>query len=102
MGANPDIKLAELKKTKCLDAAYAAGVRVTAPAVDELEFITTGNPEVVVKRKSGPLFAPASPKAFEPIKGEEVQMCAGMALSMAYPPRLVAVRNPAGAWEVVY
>lgn len=101
LGANPDVKLAELKKSRCLDKAYAAGVRLAAPAADDMEFVTTGNPEVVVRGRSGPLFAP-DPKAFERIKGDEVQMCAGMALSMAYPPRLVVVRNSAGVWEVVY
>jgi len=29
-------------------------------------------------------------------------MCAGMALAVVYPPRLVVVRTPNGNWEVVY
>jgi hypothetical protein len=29
-------------------------------------------------------------------------MCAGVALSIAYPPHLAFVRAPAGAWELVY
>lgn len=97
----PEIKLAELRKAKCLDKAYAAGVRVPVPAAGDLEFVTTGNPEVVVRSKSGMLY-PFDEHSFARLKGEEMQMCAGMALSMAYPPRLVVVRNPSGAWEVVY
>ena len=61
----------------------------------------TGNPEVVVRRKGRELFA-LDPKAFERIKGDEMQMCAGMTLSMVHAPQLVVVRTPSGAWEVAY
>src|SRR5262249_48145183 len=101
LAANPELDIAEARKKKCLDAAYSAGLRMAAPAAGELEFVTTGEPEVVVRRKNGPLFAP-DPTAFAKIKGEEMQMCAEMLLAAAYPPRLVAVRMPSGAWEVVY
>jgi hypothetical protein len=40
-------------------------------------------------------------KAFEKIKGDDKQMCAGMTLSVVYPSRLVVVRSPGGTWEVV-
>lgn len=99
--ANKNIDLAAVQKIKCLDAAYAAGIRVGARPVDELEFATTGNPEVVVRSKKGDLYA-LDPKAFERIKGDDMQMCAGMILSVLYPPRLVAVRAPSGEWQVVY
>ena len=94
-------RIAKIRKAKCLDAAYGAGVRFSAPPPAELEFVTTGNPEVVVRRKGGELFA-LDPKAFERIKGDEKQMCAGMTLSMVYASQLVVVRTPAGAWEVAY
>jgi hypothetical protein len=89
-----------VRKAKCLDAAYKAGVRVAAPSADQLEFVTTGNPEVVVRRKSGELFA-LDPKAFEGIKGE-AQMCAEMTVATVYPPQLVVVRMQNGGWEAVY
>jgi hypothetical protein len=94
--------IAAIKKSKCLEAAYAAGVRVAVPTVDQLDFSLTGNPEVVVTRKFGALFDLGGPALFAKIKGDETQMCAGMVLSMAYPPRLSLVHTPAGAWEVVY
>ena len=94
------IDIAAMRKAKCLDKAYAAGVRIAPPAVEDLEFHATGNPEVVVARKGGPLY-PADPKPFERIKGDEAQMCAGIALSVAFPPQIIAVRQPAGGWEVV-
>ena len=76
-------------------------MRVTAPQVGELEFTTTGGPEVLVTRKNGTLFG-LDEKTFAVVTDEDTQMCAGMALSVIYPGRLVAVRNPAGAWEIVY
>lgn len=94
------IDIPGVRKAKCLDKAYTAGVRIAPPPAEELEFTPTGNPEVVLGRKGGPLFAPDS-KAFERIKGDEAQMCAGIALSVAYPPQLIVVRQPDGSWQTV-
>ena len=91
-----------MKAAKCLDKAYAAGARIAAPPAAEIEFVTTGSPEVVVRAKQGMLFFPADMSVFEKITDEDVQMCIGMALSVVYPPRLVVVRSAAGAWEVAY
>ena len=96
------LDLAAIKKSKCLDSAYAVGIRVAAPAIEQMDFSLTGNPEVVVGRKGGALFDTGSPELFGKIKGDENQMCAGMVMSVTYPPRLSFVRSPAGAWEVVY
>jgi hypothetical protein len=98
---NESLKVDDVRKARCLEAVYKLGVRVTAPPAGELEFTTTGGPEVVVTRKSGPLFG-LNEKAFAPVKDEEAQTCAGMALAVIYPGRLMAVRKPDGAWEVVY
>jgi hypothetical protein len=92
----------KIKQAKCIEAAYAAGVRLDAPKADQLEYVTTKQPEVVVRRKGRHLFAPVDASAFGKIEGEEQQMCAGIALSLAFPPKLVAVRGPDGAWKVVY
>ncbi|MCX7109322.1 MAG: hypothetical protein NTX45_04135 [Proteobacteria bacterium] len=96
----PGINLAAARKAKCLDKAYAAGVRMAPPSPAELEFVTTGNPEIVVRRKEGPLFQPDR-QAFARIKGDELQMCAGILLSLVYPPQLTAVHKPDGLWEAV-
>ena len=98
---NESLKVDDVRKARCLEAAYQAGVRVTAPQVGELEFTTTGGPEVVVRRKSGTLFG-LDEKTLAPVKDEETQTCVGMTLSMIYPGRLVAVRRPDGEWEIVY
>jgi hypothetical protein len=71
------------------------------PAAADLEFSTTGAAAVVVARKGGWLY-PFDQKSFARVKGEQVQMCAGIALSVAYPPRLVVAKTPDGKWEVVF
>jgi hypothetical protein len=102
VAANSEFNVAELREAKCLDAAWDAGIRVVAPQPDQLELVTTSGPEVVVRSKSGNLFAPADMAAFEKIEDGDAQMCIGAALSVVFPPRLVVVKDPTGAWEVVY
>ena len=101
LASKPEVHLAEIRKMGCLDKAYAAGVRVPVPAAAELEFSTTGSAVVVVARKGGGLY-PFDRKSFAKLKGEEMQMCAGIVLTMTYPPRLVVAKAPDGRWEVVY
>lgn len=96
------VDIAQIRKLKCLDAAHAAGVRIVAPPAEQLDFVTTGHPEVVIRGKRGNLFGPGDEKPFDRIKGERMQMCAAMTLATAFPPHLVAVRSgPSGAWQVV-
>ncbi|MCW5889134.1 MAG: hypothetical protein KIT14_01140 [bacterium] len=101
IASNERLDVDEVKEARCLDAAYAAGVRLRAAPEAQLEFSTTGGPEVVVRRRDGLLFE-TERAAFERIAGgEEMQMCAGMALSVVFPARLVAVRRPDGTWEAL-
>jgi hypothetical protein len=101
LAAKPEIQVAEIRKLGCIEKAHAAGVRVPVPAAAELEFSTTGSAAVVVARKSGSLY-PFDRKAFARLKGEDAQMCAGISLSIAYPPKLVVAKAPDGRWEVVH
>jgi hypothetical protein len=96
------LNLAELRESKCLDAAYEAGIRIAAPPEDGIDLVLTGNPEVLIRAKEGMLYFPADMAAIEKITDPEVQMCIGAALMAAYPPRLAVVRGASGAWEVVY
>ncbi len=95
------LDLAGIQKSKILNKGYAAGIRVGAPAADKLDFVLTGNPEVVIRSKAGALFQ-IDPKAFGRIKGDELQMGLAMVLGVLYPPQLVAVRDAAGKWALVY
>ncbi len=98
---NESLKVDDVRRARCLEAVYKLGVRITAPQAGELEFTTTNGPEVMVTRKNGSLFG-LDEKTFAAVKDEETQMCAGMALSVIYPGRLVVVRKPTGGWEIVY
>jgi hypothetical protein len=100
LAATPNVRIDEIRKRKCVEAAHKAGVRVVAVTPGEIDYVTPGGPEVVVRGKRGALYRPDE-GALEKIKGEEMQTCAGMALMAVYPPRLVAVRTPNGNWEVV-
>lgn len=95
------IDVVALKEAKCLDKAYEAGARIASPPAAEVEFLLTGNPEVVIRAKNGNLFFPADMSAFQRITDEDVQMCIGMAFSVIYPPRIMVVRSASGAWQVI-
>lgn len=102
LGKDWHMDLDELKKGKCLDQAYAAGIRIAAPPQNQLDFAITGNQEVMVTLKEGAALFPFDEKSFERIKDFDVKMCASIVLPLAFPRRLVVVRPPSGAWEVVY
>jgi hypothetical protein len=99
---NEHLRLADVKQLKCLDAVYAEGLRLKVPPAAQLEFVTTGQAEVVVRRKGGEMLYDADTSVFDRIKDEDVQMCAGVTLAAVYPPRLIAVRAPDGTWQVPY
>jgi hypothetical protein len=99
---NENIQLPVVKKIKCVEKAYAAGIRVVAATPDKIDFVTTGNAEVVIQGKGVELYTVPNPKLLDKLKGNELQMCAGMTLYLAYPPRIAVVRMPTGEWKVVY
>lgn len=101
LDGRPELQLGEIRKAKCLDKAHAAGVRITAPAAADIEFATTGSAAVVVSRKNEPLY-PLDPNSFTRIKGDNLRLCAGMTLSIAYPAQLVVAKSPAGSWEIAF
>jgi hypothetical protein len=97
-----NIDLDGIRKAKCLDRGYAAGLRIKSQPIDRIDFILTGNQEVIIMGKGDSLFLLEDPKVIDRINGDEMQMCVFMTLSALYPPRLVVVRSPAGVWEVVH
>jgi len=95
------LDVAGIKKAKILDKAYSAGLRMAAPAAGTLDFVLTGNPEVVVRSTTGNLF-PLDPEALSKIKGDELQLGLSMVLPALFPPQVVAVRDASGKWSIVY
>jgi hypothetical protein len=100
--SHPEMQLAEIRKMKCMDAAWAAGIRVAPVPAEQLVFDAGGGPEVMIRGSKGALYDFGDRARFEKIPGDDLQMCAGVVLSVAYPPRLAVVRAPSGGWEVVY
>lgn len=96
------VNIARVKDAKCLDKAYAAGMRIAAAPADQIEFTTTGGAGVVLRSKSGQLFAPSDPTVFEKLQDDEMQMCVAVALFGVYPAQMAVVHAPSGAWEVAY
>jgi len=102
IATNGGIDVDAVRKEKCLEAAWEAGIRIAAAPAGKIEYLTTGNAEVVVRAKDGPLFLPENAAAFDTITDPELQMCIGSALSGVYPPRLIVVRSKDGTWNVAY
>lgn len=96
------VDVSEIRSSGCLGVVYDAGLRIVAPADDQIEFSMTGKPEVIVTGHDGALFRPADPSVFMRVQDPEVQRCAGLVLFLAFPPRLSFVHTPEGKWEVVY
>jgi hypothetical protein len=102
LAAHPEIQLAEVRKLKCLDAAWTAGIRVAPVPAEQLVFETGSGPEVLVHGSKQGLYDFGDRAKLANIPGDDMQMCAAMVLSVAYPERVAVVRNPSGGWEVAY
>lgn len=93
----------EARKIRCLEEAYSAKLIPNSSVPTQLEFVFTGNPEVVVRRKGGGnLFLEIDLKAYARIKDEGAQDCARLAIITLYPNRMAFVHDPAGGWRLVY
>ena len=97
---NPQLIVSDIRKLKCLDKAYATGARISLENEADIEFTTSGGPAVVVSGKKGQLYR-GDAKKFSKLKGD-AGFCAAVALTVAYPPRMVLVKTPAGKWEQIY
>ncbi|HYC00744.1 MAG TPA: hypothetical protein VEC57_16545 [Candidatus Limnocylindrales bacterium] len=98
---NPALEADVMRKQKCLEKAYEAGVRIAAVDAAKMQFATTGSAAVVVRGPKGGLYYPPDPEKFGKIMGDELQMCASAALYVAFPPRLLVAKAPNGSWEVL-
>lgn len=99
LAADSRVDAAELRKLKCVEKAHRAGLKVKGPAAGQLIIALTGNQEVVLRVKSGPLYAPVDESIFEKIKDESIMRCMIPVVEVLFPEKLLAVKNPSGAWE---
>jgi len=101
LGRVPNLEVTEIKKIRLLEKCNELGIRIAALPSDQLDFVITGNPEVVVRGKGAELFHAVDQTALSRL-GESDQMAVMMVFSVLFPQRIVAVRTPSGKWEAVY
>ncbi len=99
LAADQRVDAADLRKSRCVEKTHAAGLKVKGPAAGALDMVLTGNAEVVLRAKSGSLYAPVDESLFDRIKDESVMRCMMPVLEVLFPQSLLVVKNPAGAWE---
>ncbi|WP_259723757.1 hypothetical protein [Synechococcus sp. CS-1332] len=96
--------LPAMRGERCLERGHAAGVRLAAPALDQVRLITTGSP-VVVARGVGPsLFRPANLPGTEARLAalpEDAGFCFAVATGVLFPPQLLLVKGPGGQWRAL-
>lgn len=97
--ADPRVDGAELRKRKCVEKAFATGLRVKGPAAGHLEIVLTGKQEVVLRAKEGPLYNPVDESIFGKIKDQSIMRCLIPVMEVLFPERLIAVKDPSGVWE---
>lgn len=102
LGGVEGLDAAQVRKQGCLDKAYAAGIRIGAPAPEQVEFLTTGQPEVVLQSRSESLYQLDLDLLRRKIRDGKTQECLGAVLTALYGPRAAAVHDPAGGWKIVY
>jgi hypothetical protein len=102
LGGVDGLDMAQLRKLRCLDKGYAAGLRVGAPAPEQVDFIASGQPEVMLQARGQSLYALDFDLLRKKIKDEKTQECLGTVLMTLYGPQAAAVHDPAGGWKLVY
>lgn len=93
-----------MRRERCLERGHAAGVRLLAPAPDQVRLITTGSP-VVVARGAGPSLFPLAnlpgSEARLAALPDDVGLCVAVVTGVLSPPQLLLVKGPHGQWRVL-
>lgn len=89
-----------LRQARCLERGYAAGLRVTPAAPDQLRFHAGSLPAVLVGgARDGPLFRLTFPTSLPETLGEDGAICLSIAVALLFPPHLIGIRDGAGGWR---
>jgi hypothetical protein len=93
-----------MRRERCLERGHAAGVRLLAPAPDQVRLITTGSP-VVVARGAGPSLFPLANRPGSEARlaalPDDVGLCVAVATGVLSPPQLLLVKGPDGQWRLL-
>ncbi len=94
----------EVRRLACLEAGYAAGMRVAAPAEADLQLVTTGSPVVVARGAGEFLFRfpsePGMAERYEAIPNDK-GFCLAISFNMLFPKRLFLVKGVDGQWQIL-
>ncbi len=93
-----------MRRQRCLERGHAAGVRLAAPAPDQVRLITTGSP-VVVARGAGPSLFPLAnlpgSEARLAALPDDVGLCVAVVTGVLSPSQLLLVKGPDGQWRML-
>lgn len=93
-----------MRRERCLERGHAAGVRLLAPAPDQVRLITTGSP-VVVARGAGPSLFPLAnlpgSEARLAALPDDVGLCVAVVTGVLSPSQLLLVKGPDGQWRML-
>ncbi len=93
-----------MRRERCLERGHDAGVRVLAPAPDQVRLITTDSP-VVVARGGGPSLFPLAnlpgSEARLAALPDDVGLCVAVVTGVLSPSQLLLVKGPDGQWRLL-
>ncbi len=94
----------EIRRLACLEAGYAAGMRVAAPAEADLQLVTTNSPVVVARGTGEFLFRfpnePGMAERYAAIPNDK-GFCLAISFNMLFPKRLLLVKGVDGQWQML-
>lgn len=98
------LDMPEVRRLGCLEAGYATGMRVAAPAEADLRLVTTNSP-VVVARGTGEFLMsfpnqPGMAERYEALPNDK-GFCLVISFNMLFPKRLLFVKGVDGQWQIL-
>lgn len=98
------LDMPEVRRLGCLEAGYATGMRVAAPAEADLRLVTTNSP-VVVARGTGEFLMsfpdqPGMAERYEALPNDK-GFCLVISFNMLFPKQLLLVKGVDGQWQIL-
>ena len=98
------LDMPQVRRLACLEAGYATGMRVAAPADADLKLITTGSPVVVARGVGDFLMSfphqPGMAKRYGALPNDQ-GFCLAITFNMLFPKRMLLVKGMDGQWQIL-
>ena len=98
------LDMPEVRRLGCLEAGYATGMRVAAPAEADLRLVTTNSPVVVARGMGEFLMSfpnqPGMAERYEALPNDK-GFCLVISFNMLFPKRLLLVKGVDGQWHIL-